>query len=77
MNDSRISVGVVGALSALLFSVAIALGLSSCGGDDKCLSDGENCSQSYLNANGLQGYTCCNGQTCREGTISGVLICRN
>jgi hypothetical protein len=63
-------------LCAVLASIA-ATGstVSGCSGD-KCLADGENCSQSYLQANGKTAYVCCNGQTCMAGQNSGVLICR-
>lgn len=65
-------------LAIVIAAAAFALAgtQSGCGEEEKCLSDGENCTQAYLQANGREGYQCCNGQTCKEGTISGVLICR-
>ena len=64
----------------LIVSLGFALGLSAtqsaCGGGENCLSTGENCSQSYLEANDLQGYHCCNGQVCESGLISNILICQ-
>ncbi len=63
----------------LLAGIALVLSLSlmqtGCA-EGMCLADGQNCSQTFLQNNGLEGYTCCNGQTCREGPTSGVLICR-
>ncbi len=63
----------------LLAGIALVLSLSlmqtGCA-EGMCLADGQNCSQAFLQNNGLEGYTCCNGQTCREGPTSGVLICR-
>ena len=63
----------------LLAGIALVLSLSlmqtACA-EDMCLADGENCSQTYLQDNGLVGYSCCNGQTCSSGPTSGVLICR-
>ena len=65
--------------AALFISLAagafLAASQNACA-DEKCLSDGENCSQSYLKNNDMEGYQCCNGQTCQEGIISGVLVCR-
>ena len=72
--------GSVGFATLLLIvSLGFALGLSAtqsgCGGEN-CLASGENCSQSYLEANDLQDHACCNGQVCESGLISGVLICQ-
>ncbi len=72
--------GSVGFATLLLIvSLGFALGLSAtqsgCGGEN-CLSSGENCTQSYLENNDLQGYRCCDGQVCESGLISGVLICQ-
>jgi len=66
-----VMISVLGAALVLLGTTQ-----SACKGDEKCLSDGENCSQAYLQANGKTDYYCCNGQSCQEGTVSGVLICR-
>ena len=63
----------------LLAGIALVLSLSlmqtGCA-EGMCLADGQNCSQTFLQNNGLEGYTCCYGQTCREGPTSDVLICR-
>ena len=72
--------GSVGFATLLLIvSLGFVLGLSAtqsgCGGEN-CLASGENCSQSYLEANDLQDHACCNGQVCESGLISGVLICQ-
>ncbi len=71
--------GVGFATLLLIVSLGFALGLSAtqsgCGGEN-CLSSGENCTQSYLENNDLQGYHCCDGQVCESGLISGILICQ-
>ncbi len=63
----------------LLAAIALVLSLSlmqtGCA-EDTCLADGENCSQTYLQDNGLVGHTCCNGQTCSSAGTSGVLHCQ-
>lgn len=62
------------AITAAAF--ALAGSQSACAGEN-CLSDHENCSQSYLQANGLEGYHCCHDQQCQAGTINpDVLVCR-
>lgn len=61
---------------AMLASIAATGSTVSGCAEGKCLSEGENCTQSYLTANNKVGYTCCNGTTCNAGQNSGVLICR-
>lgn len=71
--------GVGFATLLLILMLGLALGMSAtqtgCS-EEQCLSSGENCTQSYLENNDLQGYHCCNGQVCEAGLISGILICQ-
>jgi hypothetical protein len=64
-------------LIALIVSIAsiafFAASLSACGGE--CGVNGENCSDSYKEANNIT-YSCCSGLRCSPGAISGVPICQ-
>lgn len=62
-------------VAAVVTAFALLATQTGCSGE-KCLASGENCTQAYLQDNGLTDHHCCNGQTCRAGEISGVLICR-
>ena len=79
LNQGLKKVRVGFAVLLLIVSLGFALGLSAtqsgCSGGN-CLEDGENCSQAFLEANNLQDHTCCDGQSCQSGAVSGVLICR-
>lgn len=50
------------------------LGLASCG-EGECGVQGENCSGSYKEANGIT-YGCCGGLSCSAGASSGVAVCQ-
>jgi hypothetical protein len=62
---------------AILVSLALAVALlpavSGCA-DEECQVDGENCSQAYRDANGID-YDCCDGLSCTENAL-GDLVCR-
>ena len=64
-------------LSSVVIAGALAGSslITSCGEED-CLVAGENCSSSYLEANGKVGWRCCDGLACESGIISGVLVCQ-
>lgn len=61
-------------LLTLAVALLVALGLGACG-ESKCQVQGENCSTSYKQANGIT-YGCCGGLSCSPGIISGVPICQ-
>jgi len=60
---------------ALLIGLGVGiLFLPGCGGDEDCLSWGENCTQRYLQDNyGRTDIYCCEGQCSDHG--SGILTC--
>lgn len=63
-------------LSGIVIAGALAGSSMITGCGEDCLVAGENCSSSYLEANGKVGWHCCDGRACESGIISGVLICQ-
>ncbi len=60
-------------LLSFIFTIS---GATSCDGDGECLSHGENCSGSYIDANyGGNRPPCCNGGDSCQGSASGYLTC--
>jgi hypothetical protein len=47
-----------------LMSVAAVGTTTGCSGGDDCLPEGNNCSDSYLEKNDKEGWTCCDDNEC-------------
>ncbi len=67
-------------MSSRGFSLALFLSipflLAGCFDDDECLAHGENCSQSYIDANyGGDRPPCCNSGDVCQSSFSGFLTC--
>ena len=63
-------VTVMGTLALLLALVPAAGG---CAAED-CQVEGENCSQAYRDANGID-YDCCEGLSCTENALGDLVWC--
>ena len=66
----------IGLLSILAVLSLMLTGPTACETEDECLVAQENCTRDYVAQEYGDDRICCDGMSCEEGTISGVLICR-
>jgi hypothetical protein len=65
---------MIAILVAATTTMLVAVGATSGCGGGECQVQGENCSQAYREANGID-YDCCDGLTCSQNSL-GDLVCR-